>query len=144
MRNGDLNVLNQLLEGCYMAISAYTDALNRVDDAYVRGRLRELKNSRFEMAEELASFIRDAGGEARRNPGLKGMMAGLVQTVRLSGRGGCKKVLRSLHLGTAMGIRSYEQARRKVDGRSRELVERHIARIRNDLEALEEAYRRLH
>ncbi len=144
MRNKDFDVLNQLLDGCYIAINAYTGALNRVDDACVRERLRQLKNSRFEMAEELASFIRDSGGEARRNPGLKGMMAKLFQSARLSGRGGCKKVLRALHRGTGMTIRSYEEARNKVDDRSRELIDRHIARIRNDLEVLEDAYRRLH
>ncbi len=123
MEKRDINVLNNVLEGTYMGIDSYSKFVNNIDNPDLRHKLENQERQYKESASQLASHIRNLGGNAKDNPGFKGVVTTVTNTVKLLGE---DKTVRSLEMikdGIKTAIDAKEDAIDKVSSNSKQLLQ---------------------
>lgn len=126
MENKDINVLNNVLEGTYMGIDSYSKFMNNIDNPDLRHKLEDQEMQYRESASQLASHIRNLGGNAKDNPGLKGVVTTVTNTMKLLGE---DKTVRSLEMikdGIKTAIDAKEEAIDKVSSNSKQLLQNQL------------------
>ncbi len=137
-----IETLNHLLQGAFIGIDSYNRYLNHVEDYDLRHRLEKQELLHRRIAHELASHIRDLGGEPSDSAGFKGNMANLMNNLHLTGSRSTFEILDMVSDGLKMAIDSLEQAAMELDGDSRALVEKHLTQDRVMFREIEEYKRR--
>ncbi len=69
-----IKVLNELLQGEYMAIESFNNFISRLEDEKSEKVFQEIQKQHRENIDKLASYIQDIGGQPDENLGMKGTM----------------------------------------------------------------------
>ena len=75
----DVNQLNSFLRGELAAVETYDQAIDKINDSHVQGRLREVRLSHEQRASLLRQRVLSLGGEPAEGSGLWGSFAQLVE-----------------------------------------------------------------
>jgi len=119
-----IDQLNSLLRGEISAVETYTQALHKIEDdrAGDAALLREIEIEHGKNAQLLREEVRKLGGEADNASGAWGVWAKTVEGVATLF--GDPVALKALKEGEEHGLKDYKDALEKLEGTSRDLVER--------------------
>lgn len=104
--------LNELLEGIFMAIHAYEDFMEHIEDEEVKKTLQDFKQDHLKHAELISERIRELDGEPIDEIGLKGKMVEFMKNFTGTAKGTIP-ILKDVIAGEKRGI---EVSRKILDG----------------------------
>ncbi|UCZ55085.1 PA2169 family four-helix-bundle protein [Bacillus shivajii] len=108
MEHHVIDELNSFLEGNFMAIHAYENYIEHIDDANLKAHLQELQEDHKQHAEMIAKRIQTLGGVPVDDVGLKGTIAEFV--VHLKGvTKENSSILKDALVGEKRGIKKSKQ-----------------------------------
>lgn len=124
MKTDNIDQLNSFLRGEISAVETYRQALDKVQDASIRGQLQDCLRSHQQRVDALTQYVRSLGGEPSEGSGAWGAFAKLVQ-------GGAKvfgdkSAIAALEEGEDHGLKDYRGDLSKLDGTSRTFFQQQI------------------
>lgn len=123
MRDKQVHILNDILEETYLGIDSYNKYLNHIDDSDLRHKLESQEKAYRDNASQLASHIRNLGGNPKDNPGLRGVVSTAVNTMRLAGEDKTVKSLEMVKDTLQNAIDTKEDFLNELSGDTRQLVD---------------------
>ena len=121
-----IDQLNSMLRGEISAVETYTQASRKIEGerAGDASLLREIEQEHGRNAQLIREEVKRLGGEADNASGAWGVWAKAVESIATLL--GDAATLKALKEGEEHGLRDYKDALPKLDGASRELVERRL------------------
>jgi len=118
-----VKVLNELLQGEYMAVESFNNFISRIRDDNIKKEFQRIQQQHRSNIEKLATFIQNMGGQPDENLGIKGKMGDLKVNMDLGFKADDFEILKKALEGETRGIHMAEKILRgKLDDKSRELV----------------------
>ena len=118
-----IKVLNELLQGEYMAVESFNNFISRVKDEKLKRELQEVQQQHRSNIEKLATYIQNLGGQPDENLGLKGKMGDLNVNMDLGFKTDDAEIIKKAIEGETRGVNMAEKILRgNLDDESRDLV----------------------
>lgn len=118
-----ISVLNELLQGEYMALESFNLFISRMDDENIKNKLMEIQKEHRNNIEKLSNYILDIGGKPEENTGMKGKMGEMMLNSQLGSSSDVNEVIEKAIDGETKGINKTEKILRgKLDDESRNLA----------------------
>lgn len=118
-----ISVLNELLQGEYMALESFNLFISRMDDENIKDELMEIQKEHRNNIEKLSNYILDIGGKPEENTGMKGKMGEMMLSSQLGNSSDANEVIEKAIDGETKGINKTEEILRgKLDDESRNLA----------------------
>ena len=131
-----IKVLNELLQGEYMAVESFNNFISRVEDDRIKNGLQDVQKQHRENIDMLASYIQNIGGKPDENLGMKGKMAEFKMNMDLSKLDN-KDLIKEAIEGETKGIEMTEKILRgNLDDKSRDLTGEILANDRKSIDKL--------
>lgn len=109
-----VDTLNNLIELDYDAIEAYDAAIDRIDSAEYKARLKEFRDDHARHTRDLAAAVKELGGKPAQQGGAKSLLTrGKVMMADLLGDGAILQAMRSNENDTNT---AYERAVKAAEG----------------------------
>lgn len=132
-----IKVLNELLQGEYMALESFNLFISRVDDDTVANSLMEIQKEHRNNIENLSNYILDIGGKPEENTGMKGKMGEMMLSSQLGDSSDASEVIEKAIEGEIKGISKTEKILRgNLDDRSRTLTGQILENDRQSIDKL--------
>lgn len=132
-----ISVLNELLQGEYMALESFNLFIFRVDDENIKNKLIEIQKEHRNNIETLSNYILDIGGKPEENTGIKGKMGEMMLNSQLGSSSDVNEVIEKAIDGETKGINKTEKILRgKLDDKSRELAGQILENDRKSIDKL--------
>lgn len=132
-----IKVLNELLQGEYMALESFNLFISRVDDDTVANSLMEIQKEHRNNIENLSNYILDIGGKPEENTGMKGKMGEMMLSSQLGDSSDASEVIEKAIEGEIKGINKTEKILRgNLDDRSRTLTGQILENDRQSIDKL--------
>lgn len=131
-----IKVLNELLQGEYMAVESFNNFISRVEDDRIKIGLQDVQKQHRENIDILANYIQNIGGQADENLGMKGKMAELKLNLDLI-KSNDEDIIKEAIEGETNGIEMTEKILRgNLDDKSRDLTGKILANDRKSIDKL--------
>ena len=118
-----IKVLNQLLQGEYMALESFNLFISRMDDKNIKDELLQIQKEHRNNIESLSNYILDIGGKPEENIGMMGRMGGMMLRNQLGHSSDANEVIEKAIDGEIKGISKTEKILRgNLDDDSRKLT----------------------
>lgn len=132
-----VSVLNELLQGEYMALESFNLFISRMDDETMKNQLMEVQKQHRNNIEQLSNYILDIGGKPEENTGMKGKMGEMMLSSQLGSSSDAKEVIEKAIEGETKGISKTEKILRgKLDDESRTLAGQILENDRESIDKL--------
>lgn len=132
-----IRVLNQLLQGEYMAVESFNVFISRIEDENIKEHLKNIQSRHRENIETLANYIQDIGGKPEENTGMKGKMGEMMLNMDLGSQSDANEIIEKAIEGETKGIGKVEEILRgKLDNKSREVAGAILERDRESIDKL--------
>ena len=132
-----IKVLNQLLQGEYMALESFNLFISRMDDENIKDELLQIQKEHRNNIETLSNYILDVGGKPEENTGMKGKMGDMMLSNQLGPTSDANEVIEKAIDGETKGINKTEKILRgNLDDDSRRLVGQILDNDRNSIDKL--------
>lgn len=132
-----IKVLNQLLQGEYMALESFNQFISRVDDEIIRSSLKDVQKQHRNNIEILSNYILDIGGKPEENLGMMGKMGGMVLNRQLGSSSDANEVIEKAIDGEIKGISKTEEILRgNLDEEARKLTGQILENDRSSIDKL--------
>jgi len=132
-----IKVLNELLQGEYMAVESFNNFISRVKDEKLKRELQEVQQQHRSNIEKLATYIQNLGGQPDENLGLKGKMGDLKVNMDLGFKTDDTEIIKKAIEGETKGVNMAEKVLRgKLDDKSRDLIGEILKKDRNAIDKL--------
>lgn len=131
-----IKVLNQLLQGEYMAVESFNNFISKVDDENIKVLFQNIQSQHRENINILAQHIQDVGGQPDENLGLKGKIADAMMDVKLKSEDVDMIIGKAIE-GETLGINKAEKILRgNLDDKSRNIAGQILENDRQSIEKL--------
>ncbi|NLM04702.1 MAG: DUF2383 domain-containing protein, partial [Clostridiales bacterium] len=118
-----IKVLNELLQGEYMAVDSFNNFISRLDDEKVINCFKEVQKQHRENIDKLATYIQDIGGQPDENLGMKGKMGEMMLNMELGSKTDTNAIIEKAIEGETKGVNMAEKVLRgDLDDRSRDIA----------------------
>ena len=132
-----IKVLNQLLQGEYMALESFNLFISRVNDDNIINGLKDVQKEHRNNIETLSNYILDIGGKPEENTGMKGKMGEMMLNNQLGSTSHVNEVIEKAIDGETKGINKTEKILRgNLDDKSRELTGQILENDRQSIDKL--------
>ena len=132
-----IKVLNELLQGEYMAVDSFNNFISRLEDENAKKTLQEVQKQHRENINKLASYIQDAGGQPDENLGMKGKMGDIKLNMDLGSSSDMKEIVKKAIEGETRGVNMAEKVLRgDLDDKSRDIAGEILEKDRKSIEKL--------
>ena len=132
-----IKVLNELLQGEYMAVDSFNNFISRLDDEKVINCFKEVQKQHRENIDKLASYIQDMGGQPDENLGVKGKMGEMMLNMELGSKADTNAVIEKAIEGETKGVNMAEKVLRgDLDHRSRDIAGEILEKDRKSIDKL--------
>ena len=132
-----IKVLNELLQGEYMAVDSFNNFISRLDDDEVINCFKEVQKQHRENIDKLASYIQDMGGQPDENLGMKGKMGEMMLNMELGSKADTNAVIEKAIEGETKGVNMAEKVLRgDLDHRSRDIAGEILEKDRKSIDKL--------
>lgn len=128
--------LNSLLKGEQNAVESFEKYISAVSDDSVRNELRSIQGEHREHVEMLAGRIRELGGKADYNTGLRGFLSNARLAVETNAGKKPVEVLKRIYDDEDRGIATAEGIRQDLDAESKSLVNGIISQDHRHLKSM--------
>jgi len=118
-----IKVLNELLQGEYMAVESFNNFISRVEDEKIKSEFQGIQQQHRSNIEKLATYIQNLGGQPDENLGMKGKMGDLKVNMDLGFKTDDAEILKKAIEGENKGVNMAEKVLRgNLDDKSRDVV----------------------
>lgn len=118
-----IKTLNDFLAGNYMAIEAYENYIQHIDEPAMKNTLQQIQQNHKQHAMLVAERIQNLGGEAVHGTGMQGSIAQLFNKIK-GPTDGIHSILKDALAGEQRGIKvSQELVKGDLDAESMRLVQ---------------------
>ena len=132
-----IKVLNELLQGEYMAVDSFNNFISRLDDEKVINCFKEVQKQHRENIDKLASYIQDMGGQPDENLGVKGKMGEMMLNMELGSKADTNAVIEKAIEGETKGVNMAEKLLRgDLDHKSRDIAGEILEKDRKSIDKL--------
>ena len=132
-----IKVLNELLQGEYMAVDSFNNFISRLDDEKVINCFKEVQKQHRENIDKLATYIQDMGGQPDENLGVKGKMGEMMLNMELGSKADTNAVIEKAIEGETKGVNMAEKVLRgDLDHRSRDIAGEILEKDRKSIDKL--------
>lgn len=134
----EIDVLNKILKGEYMAIGVYDSLANSLPVGGLRKSLSGIQEDHERHAQVLTRFIKQKGGEPVTSAGMAGSMAEWMSRVKTMVKADEQDIIRQLYDGEDQGLaKAVQYAERYLGTEARALVEQIFSDEHDHLKTLE-------
>lgn len=134
-----VKVLNELLQGEYMAVESFNNFISRLEHEDTKNVLQEVQKQHRENIDKLAGYIQDIGGQPDENLGFKGKMGDIKLNMDLGSRSDSEEIVRKAVEGETQGINMAEKILRgNLDDSSRGIAGEILEKDRKSIDKLKE------
>lgn len=121
--NENIQSLNKLLQGEYMAVESFNNFISKLEDETVKQTFKEVQKQHRENIDKLASYIQDIGGRAEENLGMKGIMGDIKINMDLGSDADKAEIIEKAIEGETKGVNMAEKVLRgNLDEKSRDIA----------------------
>ena len=121
--NENIQSLNKLLQGEYMAVESFNNFISKLEDENVKQTFKEVQKQHRENIDKLASYIQDLGGRAEENLGMKGIMGDIKINIDIGSHADNAKIIEKAIEGETKGVNMAEKVLRgNLDEKSRDIA----------------------
>ena len=132
-----IKVLNELLQGEYMAIESFNNFISRLEDEKDEKVFQEIQKQHRENIDKLASYIQDIGGQPDENLGMKGTMGDIKLNMDLGSSSDREEIVKKAIEGETKGVNMAEKVLRgDLDDESRGIAGEILEKDRKSIEKL--------
>lgn len=132
-----IKVLNELLQGEYMALESFNLFISRMEDEKIKDELLQIQKEHRSNIETLSNYILDIGGKPEENTGMKGKMGEMMLNRQLGDSSDANEVIEKAIDGETKGINKTEKILRgHLDDASRALTGKILANDRASIDKL--------
>ena len=132
-----IKVLNELLQGEYMAVESFNNFISRLEDEKGKNVFQEIQKQHRENIDKLASYIQDIGGQPDENLGMKGKMGDIKLNMDLGSSSDRGKIVKKAIEGETKGVNMAEKVLRgDLDDKSRGIAGEILEKDRKSIEKL--------
>ena len=132
-----IKVLNELLQGEYMAVDSFNNFISRLDDEKVINCFKEVQKQHRENIDKLATYIQDIGGQPDENLGVKGKMGEMMLNMELGSKADTNAVIEKAIEGETKGVNMAEKLLRgDLDHKSRDIAGEILEKDRKSIDKL--------
>ena len=132
-----IKVLNELLQGEYMAVDSFNNFISRLDDEKVINCFKEVQKQHRENIDKLATYIQDIGGQPDENLGMKGKMGEMMLNMELGSKADTNAVIEKAIEGETKGVNMAEKLLRgDLDHKSRDIAGEILEKDRKSIDKL--------
>ena len=118
-----IKVLNELLQGEYMAVESFNNFISRIEDEKIKREVQGIQQQHRSNIEKLAVYIQNMGGQPDENLGFKGKMGDLKVNMDLGFKTDDAEIIKKAIEGETRGVNMAEKILRgNLDDESRDLV----------------------
>ncbi|HHY41485.1 MAG TPA: PA2169 family four-helix-bundle protein [Thermoanaerobacterales bacterium] len=118
-----IKVLNELLQGEYMAVESFNNFISKVEDEKIKTEFQRIQQQHRSNIEKLATYIQNLGGQPDENLGFKGKMGDLKVNMDLGFKTDDGEILKKAIEGETRGVNMAEKILRgNLDDKSRDVV----------------------
>lgn len=111
-----IKVLNELLQGEYMAVDSFNNFISRLEDENAKKTLQEVQKQHRENIDKLASYIQSIGGQPDENLGLKGNMGEMMLNMDLGSSSDVEEIIKKAIEGETKGVNMAEKSFKRGSG----------------------------
>jgi uncharacterized protein (TIGR02284 family) len=134
----EIEVLNKILKGEYMAIGVYDTLASNLPASSLREDLSSIQKDHERHAQVLTDYIRQRGGEPIDSAGMAGSMAEMMSRLRTLIKSDEQDIIRQLYDGEDQGLaKAVQYAERELGPEARALVEQIFSDEHDHLKTLE-------
>lgn len=134
----EIEVLNKILKGEYMAIGVYDTLASNLPAGSLREDLGSIQKDHERHAQVLTDYIRQRGGEPIDSAGMAGSMAEMMSRLRTLIKSDEQDIIRQLYDGEDQGLaKAVQYAERELGPEARALVEQIFSDEHDHLKTLE-------
>jgi uncharacterized protein (TIGR02284 family) len=134
----EIEVLNKILKGEYMAIGVYDTLASNLPAGSLREDLSSIQKDHERHAQVLTDYIRQRGGEPIDSAGMAGSMAEMMSRLRTLIKSDEQDIIRQLYDGEDQGLaKAVQYAERELGPEARALVEQIFSDEHDHLKTLE-------
>ncbi|HHW98186.1 MAG TPA: DUF2383 domain-containing protein [Firmicutes bacterium] len=134
----EIEVLNKILKGEYMAIGVYDTLASNLPASSLREDLSSIQKDHERHAQVLTDYIRQRGGEPIDSAGMAGSMAEMMSRVRTLVKPDEQDIIRQLYDGEDQGLaKAVQYAERELGPEARALLEQIFSDEHDHLKTLE-------
>jgi len=135
--NENIQSLNKLLQGEYMAVESFNNFISKLEDENVKQTFKEVQKQHRENIDKLASYIQDLGGRAEENLGMKGIMGDIKINIDIGSHADNAKIIEKAIEGETKGVNMAEKVLRgNLDEKSRDIAGEILHKDRKSIEKL--------
>jgi uncharacterized protein (TIGR02284 family) len=121
--NENIQSLNKLLQGEYMAVESFNNFISKLEDENVKQTFKEVQKQHRENIDKLASYIQDIGGRAEENLGMKGIMGDIKINIDIGFDADKVEIIEKAIEGETKGVNMAEKVLRgNLDEKSRDIA----------------------
>ena len=132
-----IKVLNELLQGEYMAVESFNNFISRLEDEKGKNVFQEIQKQHRENIDKLASYIQDIGGQPDENLGMKGKMGDIKLNMDLGSSSDRGEIVKKAIEGETKGVNMAEKVLRgDLDDKSRGIAGEILEKDRKSIEKL--------
>ena len=118
-----VKVLNELLQGEYMAVESFNNFISRIKDEKIKREFQGIHKQHRSNIEKLAAYIQNLGGQPDENLGIKGKVGDLKVNMDLGFITDDAEILKKAIEGETRGVNMAEKIMRgNLDDKSRDVV----------------------
>ena len=134
----EIEVLNKILKGEYMAIGVYDTLASNLPPGSLREDLASIQKDHERHAQILTDYIRQQGGEPLSSAGMAGSMAEMMSRMKTLVKADEQDIMRQLYDGEDQGLaKAVQYAERDLGPEARSLVEQIFSDEHDHLKSLE-------
>lgn len=135
----EIEVLNKILKGEYMAIGVYDTLASNLPAGSVREDLSSIQKDHERHAQVLTDYIKKQGEEPITSAGMAGSMAEMMSKVKTIVKPDEQDIIRQLYDGEDQGLaKAVQYAERNLGPEARSLVEQIFSDEHDHLKTLEQ------
>lgn len=135
----EIEVLNKILKGEYMAIGVYDTLASNLPAGSVREDLSSIQKDHERHAQVLTDYIKKQGEEPIASAGMAGSMAEMMSKVKTIVKPDEQDIIRQLYDGEDQGLaKAVQYAERNLGPEARSLVEQIFSDEHDHLKTLEQ------
>ena len=105
MNSENINNLNSILEGEYIAINSFDTLIEHSNDENFKNKLQKIQQTHKQHAFQIATRIQDLGGNPTRGIGIEGVIAETISNIKHIGTTDTTTYLKEALQGEKMGIK---------------------------------------
>lgn len=135
----EIEVLNKILKGEYMAIGVYDTLASNLPAGSVREDLSSIQKDHERHAQVLTDYIKKQGEEPITSAGMAGSMAEMMSKIKTLVKPDEQDIIRQLYDGEDQGLaKAVQYAERNLGPEARSLVEQIFSDEHDHLKTLEQ------